>query len=231
MSEEAKPKNIYQKLLEIQKKVVGLGKDSSGDNGKFQYVSGSKILEVVKPLMNSLGIILKQEILSLDNTRMDYTLASGKGKTEVLTKATFKFTWVDCETGERDENLFAANGQNGFDKGLGSAATYAERYFLLKFFHIATDEDDVDALPPKEGEEGKGKKEKQPEPPKEPLVPEMTDEQRQILAKHSELTNIFTKEQVDAIKKYISKGQAFDVAQQFIDKNEKLINSKLQPTQ
>jgi len=27
---------------------------------------------------------------------------------------------------------------------LGSALTYAERYFLLKYFHIATDEDDID---------------------------------------------------------------------------------------
>ena len=34
---------------------------------------------------------------------------------------------------------------NNWDKGLGSALTYGERYFLLKFFHIATDKDDVDA--------------------------------------------------------------------------------------
>ena len=35
---------------------------------------------------------------------------------------------------------------NAWDKGLGSALTYAERYYLMKTFHIATDEDDVDAL-------------------------------------------------------------------------------------
>ena len=34
---------------------------------------------------------------------------------------------------------------NAWDKGLGSALTYGERYFLLKFFHIQTDYDDVDA--------------------------------------------------------------------------------------
>ena len=55
-----------------------------------------------------------------------------------------RFTWIDCETGEKDENLFGANGQNDWEKGLGSALTYAERYFLLKFFHIATDADDID---------------------------------------------------------------------------------------
>ena len=55
-----------------------------------------------------------------------------------------QFTWVDCETGEKDVNLFGANGQNDWDKGVGSALTYAERYFLLKYFNIATDEDDID---------------------------------------------------------------------------------------
>ena len=52
--------------------------------------------------------------------------------------------WIICDTGSTDVNLFGANGQNDWEKGLGSALTYAERYFLLKYFHIATDEDDID---------------------------------------------------------------------------------------
>jgi hypothetical protein len=93
--------------------------------------------------MNEMGIILKQEVLDIENTRQDYTTKSGS-KSEILTKATMRFTWIDCATGEKDENMFAANGQNDWEKGLGSALTYAERYFLLKYFHISTDEDDID---------------------------------------------------------------------------------------
>jgi hypothetical protein len=133
--------NLFQKLLEIQKRVVGLGKDSKSFG--YQYVSGSKVLEHIKPLMNEFGIILKQEVLDIENTRQDYTTKNGL-KSEILTKATMRFTWIDCETGEKDENYFAANGQNDWEKGLGSALTYAERYFLLKYFHISTDEDDID---------------------------------------------------------------------------------------
>lgn len=136
-----KKMNLFQKLLEIQKVVVGLGKDSKSFG--YQYVSGSKVLEHIKPMMNDLGIILKQEVIDIENTRQDYNTKNGS-KTEILTKASMRFTWVDCETGEKDENLFAANGFNDFDKGVGSALTYAERYFLLKYFHIATDEDDID---------------------------------------------------------------------------------------
>jgi hypothetical protein len=134
--------NIFQKLLEIQKQVNGLGKDKASFN--YKYVTGSKVLEHIKPIMNEYGLILKQEVLSIDNDRIDYLNSKGISKTEVLSKVIMKFTWVDCETGERDENMFGANGFNEFEKGLGSALTYAERYFLLKYFHISTDEDDID---------------------------------------------------------------------------------------
>ena len=133
--------NIYTKLLKLQKKVKGLSKDKSSYS--FSYVTGNKLLSFIKPLMDEQGLILKQEILSIDNERMDYETKKGS-KSEILTKVMMRFTWVDCETGETDVNLFGANGQNGFEMGLGSALTYAERYFLLKYFHIATDEDDID---------------------------------------------------------------------------------------
>ncbi|CAB4183610.1 Essential recombination function protein [uncultured Caudovirales phage] len=133
--------NIYQKLLTIQKKIIGLGKDKAAFN--YKYVTGDKVIGEIKPLMNELGLLLKQEVLSIENTRQDYTTKNGS-KSEILSKVMMRFTWVDCETGEKDENLFGANGQNDWDKGCGSAYTYGERYFLLKYFHIATDEDDID---------------------------------------------------------------------------------------
>lgn len=139
---------IYQKLHKIQAQIMGLGKDKAANS--YKYVTGDKVLEHVKPLMNELGLLLKQEIISIDNTRQDYrvgisnTTPEGRPKSEILSKVMMRFTWIDTESGETDENLFGANGQNDWDKGVGSALTYGERYFLLKFFHIATDEDDID---------------------------------------------------------------------------------------
>ena len=142
--------NLLQKLHDIQEKVSGLGKDKDtksqyNPNG-FKYVTGDKVISAIKPLMNTHKIILKQEIMSMHNQPITYVNAKGNNKTEVLTSMTFKFTWIDTESGEREECLFAANGMNDFDKGAGSACTYGSRYFLLKFFLIATDEDDVDAI-------------------------------------------------------------------------------------
>jgi hypothetical protein len=138
--------NIYNKLHAIQKQINGLAKDKASNN--YSYVTGTKVLEYIKPLMNEYGLILKQEITSIENVRQDYKTGIGtqyeKQKSEILSKVMMRFTWIDCETGEKDVNDFGANGQNDWEKGLGSALTYAERYFLLKYFHIATDEDDID---------------------------------------------------------------------------------------
>ena len=60
---------LYTKLLEIQKKINGLGQDAKGMN--YKYVSGSKVLSVIKPLMNEYGILLKQEVTSIENIRQD----------------------------------------------------------------------------------------------------------------------------------------------------------------
>jgi len=154
--------SIYKKLHNIQATIIGLAKDKSSNN--YKYVTGAKVLDYIKPLMNNLGLILKQEILSIDNERQDYKIGvntpNEKIKSEILTKVMMRFTWIDIETGEKDENLFGANGQNDWEKGLGSALTYGERYFLLKYFHIATDEDDIDN-PERKQEELKLQKEEE----------------------------------------------------------------------
>lgn len=138
--------SIYKKLHKIQESVTALAKDKQSNS--YSYVTGNKVLNHIKPLMNELGVLLKQEVLSIDNERQDYVVGFGtpkeRTKSEIHSKVMMRFTWVCIETGEKDENLFGANGQNDWDKGVGSALTYGERYFLLKFFHIATDEDDID---------------------------------------------------------------------------------------
>ena len=134
--------SIYKKLLAIQKELKGLSKDKQSNN--YSYVTGNKLLDFLKPIMNEQGLILKQEVTKVETERNDYELKSGAKKSEILYKVWQKFTWIDTDTGDKDENEFFSAGQNDWEKGLGSALTYAERYFLLKYFHIATDEDDID---------------------------------------------------------------------------------------
>ena len=59
--------NIYKKLLEVQKEIKGLGKDRTSGTGNFgfKYVTGAKVLDHIKPILNEQGLILKQEITNL----------------------------------------------------------------------------------------------------------------------------------------------------------------------
>ena len=141
-------KEIYKKLLALQQAVVGLTKDKKGNS--YDYVSGDKILGIVRPAMDKLGLILIPEVVDSNFIREDYATKNGQ-KSEMFCSVRMRFTWVDADSGESIPCEWASSGMNAWDKGLGSALTYGERYFLLKFFHIATDRDDVDA--PKSAEE------------------------------------------------------------------------------
>lgn len=139
---------LYKKLLTLQQAVVGLTKDKKGNS--YDYVSGDKILGIVRPQMDKLGLLLTVDVLRAEYARQDYQTKNG-AKSEMFCTLELKFTWIDTDSGETLSNQWASSGMNGFDKSLGSALTYGERYFLLKFLHIATDKDDVDA--PKSAEE------------------------------------------------------------------------------
>lgn len=140
-------RNLYQKLHYIQETVLGVGKDKKAFN--YSYTTGEKIIKEIKPLMNSLGLLLIPNVIETDVIRQDYTLYDKDLKPKsIKSENTFVlkmvFTWIDIESGDKLDVPFSAAGQNDWDKGLGGALTYGERYFLLKFFHISTDSDDID---------------------------------------------------------------------------------------
>lgn len=139
--------SVYKKLHQVQAATRSLAADAQGQTGaaKYNYVSGAKLLSVIRPVMDQVGLMLTQEVVGIENTPIEYQTSKGV-KTEMFTSLHLRFTWIDTEDGSSLSNDFFANGMNAWDKGLGSALTYGERYYLMKTFHIATDEDDVDAL-------------------------------------------------------------------------------------
>ena len=60
--------SIYTKLHEIQKSIRGFGKDKKSFG--YDYVSGNKVLAIVRPLMDKHRLILKQEVIEIENTKM-----------------------------------------------------------------------------------------------------------------------------------------------------------------
>jgi hypothetical protein len=133
--------NIYQKLIEVRKSCEYLKKDNAGF--QFKYVSSSQTLGTLRAAMDTHQLLLVPRVTSHE-TR-DHT--TKKGEHEYFTIATMSFTWINAEKPEEQiECPWLGQGLDNGEKGVGKAMTYAEKYFLLKFFNIATDKDDPDAF-------------------------------------------------------------------------------------
>jgi hypothetical protein len=132
-------KAIYKKLFEIQKEVTALSKDKN--TKEYSYVSSEKVLDTIRPLMNSHGLMLTMQTTGR-SVRADETKS---GTTRYFTEIDITFTWVDVDTGEALTHTFTAQGVDlAGEKGIGKALTYGEKYYLLKLFHVSTPKDDPD---------------------------------------------------------------------------------------
>lgn len=151
--------NIYQKLVEVRKSIDGFTKDASGYG--YKYVSGSQVLSKMKAVMDAQGVILETHLIA------PVVVTSGKGS---LVTSPMKMIWVNAEKPEDKIIIdwFMAGEQKDPSQALGSGLTYSERYFLLKFFGISTDEDDPDGKPPIK-------------PPKPPYKPPVTPAAKTIV--------------------------------------------------
>ena len=147
--------NIYEKLIEVRKAVPYLKKENAGQ--QYKYVSSSQALGAVRAKIDELGLLLIPSVIDAKYSELlKSTSAKGNETITILTELTVEYTWLNAENPE--EKLSVTWYGQGLDttgeKGVGKALTYAEKYFMLKFFNIATDKDDPDAFQDKiEGKE------------------------------------------------------------------------------
>lgn len=141
--------NIYQKLIEIRKSVPYLKKEATSGSGSFgyNYTSSSQVLGAVRQKMDEINVLLVTRIVDKRiNTREKQNSKGGVAITYEL-ELDLEFTWINADN--PDETIvvqwFGAGVDTGDSaKSLGKALTYAEKYFMLKEFNIATDNDDPD---------------------------------------------------------------------------------------
>lgn len=143
-------KNIYQKLVEIQKNLQGFTKDSTGYG--FKYVSGNQILSAIREDMNKLGVLLEPHLIESN------TVPGGKG---FIVSSKMKMIWINSDDPkDRSEvDWYMVGEQKDASQAFGSGLTYSERYFPLKYFHVPTDDDDPDKI-----NNGNGKAKTTPKP-------------------------------------------------------------------
>lgn len=155
---------LSQKLLEIQKACNYFKKDTRGFG--YTYTSGTAILSTVRAKMDELGVICYPEIIEAKTTCFEAG-KKDKGGSEVrqfLTELTMNWVWRCTETDATLKVPWYGQGYKETEQGIGNALTYAERYFLLKFFKIPTDNDDPDFWEKKNTKPAKSKPVKEEDP-------------------------------------------------------------------
>lgn len=133
--------NLYQKIADVKANIDGFTKDTKGYN--YSYVSGSQVLHKIRNKMIEHNLLLvpyteHEEVTETKNA---------KGKPEHIVKLKLTYKWINADKPQEilEVPFFAIGQQDDVSKAHGTALTYAERYFLMKFFNIPTDEDDADA--------------------------------------------------------------------------------------
>lgn len=141
---EKKSMTLYQKLVEIRKKVEYVQKDTEGGFGlnKHKYATEAQILGMIRPKMDQLGVLLHIQM-----TDMEIVVCTGKDRQLERVKATFTFTWIDADNPTQTLSTQYILAGDAFDtKSCGALITYAHKYFLYKFFSVPTDKDDPDTF-------------------------------------------------------------------------------------
>lgn len=153
MSEEVNL-NLVERLAKIREMVEVLRKNKSGFN--YKYVTEDEILARVAAGMKKYRVSLIPRVipgtLSVEPYHYVKTKNTKGGEqikediNEILVHAEMTFTWVNNDDpGDTIVVEWAFAGQQSdASQAFGSALTYANRYFLMKYFQIATPDDDPD---------------------------------------------------------------------------------------
>lgn len=150
--------NIYQKLAKIRKQVEVVQKNKSGYG--YKYVTDDELLAKITAGMDKYGVSLIPNIVPETLQVQPYTYKKTKKEkqngqfvtyeenvNEFITTSDMQYIWVNNENPEEKVvvNWSMVGQQSDASQCLGSGLTYSMRYFLLKYFNVATPDDDPDA--------------------------------------------------------------------------------------
>lgn len=137
--------NLYQKIADVKANIDGFTKDTKGYN--FSYVSGSQILHRIRSKMIENNLLLVPNTTNEQWTTHTYKNKKGNEVIDFVVEMDLNYKWINADKPEEQLEIsyHAFGQQSDISQAHGTALTYAERYFLMKFFNIPTDEDDADA--------------------------------------------------------------------------------------
>lgn len=145
--------NLYQKLAKIRKQVEVVQKNKSGYG--YKYVTDDELLAKITVGMDKYGVslvpntvpgTLKVEPHTYKKTKRDKNGSYEETVNEFTAVCDMSYVWVNNDNPEETVTVswVMVGQQSDASQCLGSGLTYSMRYFLLKYFNVATPDDDPD---------------------------------------------------------------------------------------
>lgn len=136
-------KSLSGKLLAFQKEVSVIKKDMENPYFKSQYFDVNKVIEVIRPILNKVGLVVLQPLTIVEN------------------RPAIKTIVIDAETGaEFTDTTFITELPKAQE--MGSSTTYFRRYALVSTLLLQGEQDDDGNI----ASQPKIKQEYRPTPPK-----------------------------------------------------------------
>ncbi len=121
--------NLYKKVLELQKTIKPIEKDSTNPHFKSKYFDINSLLADVKPVLSTLGLIVMQP------------LCVREGRPAINTII------IDADSGEKlEEPMFMP--ENSDPQKMGSVISYYRRYALTSLLALEGEDDDAESAKP-----------------------------------------------------------------------------------
>lgn len=139
--------NLYQKLFYILQQVKAVKKTGKMNfGGGYTYASSSDILEPIRDAIVAIGLVLIPRIKKIEVRDFQTKDKNGNEKTQFFTILHMEYTWINVDNPtETAVSEWAGTGIDDFEKGLGKALTYSQKYFFSQTFLIDRNDDDPDA--------------------------------------------------------------------------------------
>ena len=118
--------SLIQKMLDFQKKVGAITKNSENPFFKSSYFNVNALIEEVKPILNELGILLLQPLISLEGRPAIETILADPESKEVK-------SWITILP------------ENPDPQKMGGIITYFRRYALQSLLFLQAEDDDANS--------------------------------------------------------------------------------------
>lgn len=151
---------LAAKLAEVMAEVEGVAKRGHNDHFGYDFATEADVSAAIRGGLARRQVALLPSITDIHDQVITTKTNQGE-KTKIITTVRMVFTFIDGETGEREDRSWAGRGEDAADKGLAKAITGGNKFFCLKAFQIPTGDDpERDAQP----------KQKQPRQQRRPVT-------------------------------------------------------------